>query len=72
MDRRTRVKGGPKGKVFAMVQVREDGAWTGVKLRELEAADNSGCVLNRNSRGLGNQSDQEDGRETKIKENSLG
>lgn len=47
-------------------------AWIGVKLRELEEVDNSGCVLNRNSRGLGNQSDQEGGRKTKIKDNSLG
>ena len=32
-------------------------AWTGVKTRELEEMDNSGCVLNIKSTGLGDQLD---------------
>lgn len=40
-------------------------------MRELEEADNSGCVLNINSRGLDDQADLEGGRKKKIQDKSF-
>ena len=39
-------------------------------MRELGEVDNSGCVLNGKSRGIGNQLDLEVGRKRRIKDNS--
>lgn len=57
----TRADGQPVGKVFAVVRGKEDARLEGGEMRALEEVDNSGCVLNMKSRGLGDPLDQKGG-----------
>lgn len=41
--------------------------WTGLKMRQWEDTDNSGCVLNAKSRGLSDQVAQQGGRKNRSR-----
>lgn len=68
----TSADGQPVGKVFAVVQGKEDGSLDGGGggMRELEEVDSSGCVLNMKSRGLADPLDQKGGGQERTEDNS--
>lgn len=52
------------------VRGKEDSRLEGGEMRALEEVDNSGCVLNMKSRGLGDPLDQKGGGKKRTEDNS--